>query len=53
MRYGSISQGRRNESARLVQRVMVLVAVLNGCGYGAMQYMRMGMVFTRYLPSLS
>jgi hypothetical protein len=45
MRYDNISQGRRNESARCAQRAMVLVMILNGCGYDAMQYMRMGQDF--------
>jgi hypothetical protein len=43
MRYGNISHGRRNESARCAQRAMVLVVILTGCGYDAMQYMRMGL----------
>jgi len=42
MRYGNISQGRWNESARHAQKAMVLVVILNGCGYDAMQYVRMG-----------
>jgi hypothetical protein len=42
MRYGNISQGRRNESARRAQRAMVLIVIFNGCRYDAMQYVRMG-----------
>ena len=45
-RYGNISQEGRNESARRVQKAMVLGVIFNGCGYYAMQYMRMGRILT-------
>jgi hypothetical protein len=46
MRYGNISQGRQNESARRAQKAMVLGVIFNVCGYYTMQYTRMGRILT-------